>query len=80
LDGQFFDVVTAFDAIQRAPRILHAPKRIFPFVNFMNEIHRALKYGGFFLFYTPAFPQAPAWRDPAHVNIITGGTFLQYFF
>jgi SAM-dependent methyltransferase len=78
-DSQFFDAVTAFDFIEHVPRILYAPKRIFPFINLMNEIHRVLKYGGFFLSYTPAFPQAPAWRDPTHVNIITEETFPQYF-
>ena len=77
-DG-FFDYVSAFDFIEHVPRILYMPERRFPFVELMNEIYRTLKIGGYFYSFTPAFPKAPAWRDPTHVNIITDETFTKYF-
>ena len=76
---EFFDAVTAFDFIEHVPRIVYAPARRFCFVELMNEIHRVLKPGGVFLSHTPAFPSAPAFRDPTHVNIITEETFPLYF-
>jgi len=45
----------------------------------MSEIYRVLKSGGKFLSVTPAFPNATAFRDPTHVNIITDETFPLYF-
>lgn len=77
-DG-FFDYISAFDFIEHVPRILYMPARRFPFVQLMNEIYRTLKIGGIFYSFTPAFPKAPAWRDPTHVNIITDETFTKYF-
>ncbi len=77
--NDFFDCVTAYDFIEHVPRIIYIPQRRFPFVELMNEIHRVLKPGGLFLSFTPAFPKAPAWRDPTHVNIITEETFPMYF-
>lgn len=74
-----FDYVTAFDFIEHVPRVVYAPARRFPFVELMNEIHRVLKPGGAFLSSTPAYPFAPAFRDPTHVNIITEATFPFYF-
>lgn len=75
----FFDCVSAHDFIEHIPRILYTPERRFPFVELMNEVHRVLKLGGLFYSFTPAFPKAPAWRDPTHVNIITDETFPMYF-
>lgn len=74
-----FDYVTAFDFIEHIPRILYMPNRRFPFVELMNEVYRVLKPNGIFFSFTPAFPMAPAWRDPTHVNIITDETFTMYF-
>lgn len=75
----YFDFVTAFDFIEHVPRILYLPARRFPFIALMNEIHRVLKVGGVLLSHTPAYPYAPAFRDPTHVNIITEETFPMYF-
>jgi SAM-dependent methyltransferase len=74
-----FDTVTAFDFLEHVPRILYIPERRFSFVELMNEIYRVLKFGGLFLSLTPAYPSAPAFRDPTHVNIITDETFSLYF-
>ena len=74
-----FDYVTAFDFIEHVPRVIYMPERRFCFVELMNEIYRVLKPGGIFMSMTPAFPKAPAWRDPTHVNIITTETFPMYF-
>jgi SAM-dependent methyltransferase len=75
----FFEYITAFDFIEHVPRILYLNARRFPFVELMNEIYRTLKNGGIFYSFTPAFPKAPAWRDPTHVNIITDETYSKYF-
>jgi SAM-dependent methyltransferase len=77
-DG-YFDFVTAFDFIEHVPRVLYMPARCFPFIALMNEIHRVLKTGGILLSHTPAYPYAPVFRDPTHVNIITEETFPMYF-
>lgn len=74
-----FDYVTAFDFIEHVPRVAYLPARRFPFVELMNEVHRVLKPGGTFLSFTPAYPFAPAFRDPTHVNIVTESTFTMYF-
>ncbi len=78
-EDDYFDAVTCYDFIEHVPRILYTPERRFPFICIMNEIFRVLKTGGLFLSFTPAFPKAPAWRDPTHVNIITDETFPLYF-
>lgn len=78
-ESNSFDFVTAFDFIEHIPRIIYAPGRRSCFVELMNEIYRALKPGGLFYSYTPAFPAPAAWRDPTHVNIITDETFPMYF-
>ena len=75
----FFEYVTAHDFIEHIPRILYLPQRKAPFVDLMSEIWRVLKTGGQFLSFTPAFPQAAAFWDPTHVNIITEQTFPLYF-
>lgn len=74
-----FEAVTAFDFIEHVPRLLYCPQRRYPFVELMNEIWRVLKPGGMFLSFTPAFPHAPVFQDPTHVNIITDVTFPLYF-
>jgi SAM-dependent methyltransferase len=76
---QSFDFVTAHDFLEHVPRIIYAPNRRNAFIEVMNEIWRVLKTGGQFLSVTPAYPHAPAFRDPTHVNIITDETFPMYF-
>ena len=78
-EDNFFDFVTAFDFLEHIPRLLYVPKRRNAFVEVMNEIYRVLKVGGLFLSYTPAYPHAPVFRDPTHVNFITEETFSLYF-
>ncbi len=78
-DDASLDFVSAHDFIEHMPRLIYAPQRRYPFVALMEEIHRVLKPGGLFLSHTPAFPYAPAFRDPTHVNIITDETFPLYF-
>jgi SAM-dependent methyltransferase len=74
-----FDYVTAHDFLEHIPRVIYVPERRNAFVEVMNEIWRVLREGGQFLSVTPAFPHAPAFRDPTHVNIITEETFTLYF-
>lgn len=74
-----FDYVTAYDFLEHIPRLLYVPQRRYPFVELMSEIYRVMKVGGKFLSSTPAFPHAPAFQDPTHVNIITPDTFAEYF-
>jgi len=74
-----FDFVTAYDFLEHIPRLLYVPQRRYPFVELMSEIYRVMKVGGKFLSSTPAFPHAPAFQDPTHVNIITPLTFAEYF-
>lgn len=78
-DDNLFDYVSAHDFLEHIPRVLYAPVRRNAFVELMNEIHRVLKTDGMFLSLTPAYPHAPAFRDPTHVNIITDETFPFYF-
>ena len=75
----YFDFVTAYDFLEHIPRLLYVPQRRYPFVELMSEIYRVLRVGGKFLSSTPAFPHAPAFQDPTHVNIITPLTFAEYF-
>lgn len=77
--NDFFDYVTAHDFIEHIPRLLYLPERRNSFVELMSEIWRVLKIGGKFFSFTPAFPQAAAFWDPTHVNIITEQTFPLYF-
>jgi SAM-dependent methyltransferase len=74
-----FDFVTAYDFIEHIPRVIYNPTRRNPFVEFMNEVFRVLKPGGYFLSSTPAYPNVEAFQDPTHVNIITDQTFPLYF-
>jgi SAM-dependent methyltransferase len=76
---EYFDFVTAYDFLEHIPRLLYVPHRRYPFVELMSEIYRVMKVGGKFLSSTPAFPHAPAFQDPTHVNIITPLTFAEYF-
>jgi len=76
---EHFHFVTAHDFIEHIPRVLYLPQRRNPFVEVMNEIWRVLVPGGRFYSLTPAFPEAAAFCDPTHVNIITEQTFPLYF-
>lgn len=76
---EWFNWVTAHDFIEHVPRLLYLPQRRNAFVELMNEIYRVLLPGGLFMSFTPAYPQAAAFQDPTHVNIITEQTFPAYF-
>lgn len=71
---------SAFDVVEHIPRWerISNDKIAFPFINFMNEINRCLKSGGYFLAVTPAYPSKSAFQDPTHVNFITEET-VNYF-
>jgi SAM-dependent methyltransferase len=77
-DNEVFDYVTAYDFIEHVPRTIYLPERRNPFVELMSDAYRVLKMGGTFLSLTPAYPYAPAFQDPTHVNIITTDTFGLY--
>ena len=77
----YFDSISAFDVIEHIPRqAIDFEKRIvrLPFISLMNEIHRCLKPGGMFYACTPVYPSEEVFRDPTHVNFITGKTH-EYF-
>jgi SAM-dependent methyltransferase len=74
-----FEFVTAHDFIEHVPRVIYNPGRRNPFVELMSEVWRVLKMNGTFLSLTPAYPNATAFIDPTHVNIIAEGTFPLYF-
>ena len=76
---EHFDFVTAYDFLEHIPRLIYAPHRRLPFIELMNEIYRVLKPKGLFYSFTPVFPNAGAFWDPTHVNIMTEHTFAFYF-
>lgn len=72
-DG-YFDSVSAFDFLEHVPRILMHPSgqaTRFPLIELMSEVWRVLVPGGRFYALTPCYPNAEAFRDPTHVNIMT---------
>jgi SAM-dependent methyltransferase len=76
-----FGSVSAYDFIEHVPRILPTPdgrSTTFPFIRLMNEIWRVLAPGGRFYALTPAYPNAEAFTDPTHVNIITEQTHTYF--
>ena len=77
--NDMFDYITAYDFLEHIPRVIYVPERRFPFIQLMNEIHRTLRPGGFFLSRTPFYPISSAFTDPTHVNVITADTFPRYF-
>lgn len=80
-DDDTFASVSAFDFIEHVPRLLATPDgqgTRFPFVQLMQETWRVLAPGGLLYALTPAFPNAEAFVDPTHVNIITERTH-EYF-
>jgi SAM-dependent methyltransferase len=70
---------SAYDVLEHIPRWERVDGEIhFPFIELMSEIYRCLAPGGIFLAVTPAFPNAEAFQDPTHVNIISKAT-IRYF-
>lgn len=76
-----FDYATAFDFVEHIPRVANTSsgETRFPFVEFMSEVERILKPGGYFLARTPAVFSKETFQDPTHVNFITKDTFPSYF-
>lgn len=68
---------SAYDVLEHIPRWERVRNEqgveqiVFPFINLMNEIHRALKPGGLLYAVTPAFPSPASFQDPTHINFIT---------
>jgi SAM-dependent methyltransferase len=79
-ETNFFDSLSAFDFLEHIPRIISNEKNQtkYAFVELMNEVYRVLKEGGRFYALTPYYPNAAAFQDPTHVNIITNLTH-KYF-
>ena len=80
-DSDRFGSVSAYDFIEHVPRILQTPDgrgTSFPFVALMNEIWRVLAPNGRFYALTPAYPNAEAFTDPTHVNVITDQTHTYF--
>lgn len=76
-----FDSVSAYDFLEHVPRVLptaDGQATRFPFIELMNEVWRVLRPGGLFYALTPAYPDASAFMDPTHVNIITRDTHLYF--
>jgi SAM-dependent methyltransferase len=80
-DDNSFGSVSAYDFIEHVPRILPTAdggSTTFPFIRLMNEIWRVLAPGGRFYALTPAYPNAEAFTDPTHVNIVTEQTHTYF--
>jgi SAM-dependent methyltransferase len=78
-DSNSISSFSAYDVLEHIPRWERIDGEIhFPFIELMSEIHRCLIPGGLFMAVTPAFPNAEAFQDPTHVNIISKGT-IRYF-
>ena len=76
-----FGSVSAYDFIEHVPRLLATAdgrNTTFPFIRLMNEIWRVLAPGGRFYALTPAYPNAEAFTDPTHVNVITEQTHTYF--
>lgn len=80
-ENNSFDYATAFDFVEHIPRVANSSsgETRFPFVEFMSEVERILKPGGYFLARTPALFSKETFQDPTHVNYITKDTFPSYF-
>lgn len=81
--SNFFDSLSAYDFLEHVPRIISKLEKNkltthYAFIECMNEIFRVLKHKGRFYAVTPIYPDASAFVDPTHVNIMSYKTF-QYF-
>lgn len=79
----FFDSVSAYDFLEHIPRIISLSTKgknqtRYAFIELMNEIYRTLKHKGKFYALTPYYPNAQAFQDPTHVNIITNLTHIYF--
>ena len=74
-----FDSISAYDFLEHIPRFAVINNQgQFPFINFMNEVHRALKPNGIFYAITPCYPREEAFVDPTHINIISRKTHTYF--
>jgi len=82
-NSDYFDSVSAYDFLEHIPRIITKLNKNkltthYAFIDCMNEIYRVLKHKGRFYAVTPIYPDASAFVDPTHVNIMSHKTF-HYF-
>ena len=74
-----FDSISAYDFLEHIPRFSVINNQgQFPFINFMNEVHRALKPNGIFYAITPCYPREEAFVDPTHINFISRKTHTYF--
>lgn len=80
IEDNSVESISCYDFMEHIPRWIknESDDIKFPFIEFMNEIHRCLKPGGIFYAITPAFPSDAAFQDPTHVNFISVKT-IDYF-
>lgn len=75
----YFTYVRAHNILEHIPKLIYYPKRRYPFVEVMNEIHRVLVPDGKCEILVPVHPNISSFTDPTHVSHITLNTITGYF-
>jgi SAM-dependent methyltransferase len=74
-----FDSISAYDFLEHIPRFAVINNQgQFPFINFMNEVHKSLKPNGIFYAITPCYSREEAFVDPTHINFISRKTHAYF--